>query len=1305
MNDDDFDDDYNYKLDYAQRMSRIHNEPGIFSPRFNHRAPRFHGNSQRLNQNFGSDSLRYKKQNKKRKKSPLRFNVRIDPIRQIETQYEYFPYDKTNPNHYTPNIKLKYDLKYQKSPKRHYQSPYRRRIHSTKSKSIQVRPYNIETLDDFYEYDPQEMRREDEFLYFKIFQLKSRYYEMWYQKWAKSNISKFRQDFKRFKEIKDEPYYKRTPEDKVKNEIFKRKARYKNDGSSALNSNLRGKYVSTSEQNSDIDSYATSSSIMEYVSDFFKKNDESQVPKLKFAQQSSLEPLDLSMPPIYDSENESDGPPMFIRTKLPFYKVNEPNEHDSEDPPLYFDDTSENDRFVKCINVNDDKPAVLLSSHKENVILQCDDHSIHIIEVSTENINIPENIPEQANSGIPNDLENAKSNVQSDSSLNNRNENSKEDMTQAIDGSNSNTNIDTQNQSNSVKSNNLDSEKIHMQSTSMKTDEINPEMENSNRQISEEKSNENINLDNSEQLNDDKKSSISDNSSALIKQNNNIESDPSQTKSGPHSNNEIILNLSQISINSMKSEDHSFQNNSKDKINNVNQQQSSNEIKEDIHSNSENMEQSVKYESQNHSVKGGLIQSNNSDKKDNDNEISSTEKSMNSFDFDHSENNSMESNPSSLFQNNGIKSDDESDGKISQNSSNSKKSNITVDLDSSKKGASDISDANDNMHIDISNDKKSSDFLDHENFDNANNSGIMNQKSDSLLESSSLNQTKDSNFFENDLNLSDLSSTQVGKQKPLDTNSFSQISKHSNTKLNYENQVSLNLNEDQSDTFKFLDDFTDSSKQNQSQKANLASNSKNYSESTDVFDIICDDLNINNKDLIDNMTFNHKKLNSRNSSEKSIDDKTKNGLNNSSSSNRKTNNKSSAKTTKNYKSQFNMDQSIHNLLNEDEFLNSNSSRSKKGSTIESNEDNQNKSRSKNSTTNLTHSIVSETSSSFKSESSDYFLSSQSEDNISSVEDNSSDDSKAYYNEKSSNNYYYKEPKSENQRNKKQAEREFSHEEFKKINEKDHIISDHNEDRLTLYYDQESQSESKKSISSEKDSDGVLTKKDKSLIDDLINKSKTSPLEGLGFLSSESDNYLANLDYDLNKSIKDSNMKKINEKFSDTGSPNKRKKKRSSMKSKIEADSDHFPLSSTQKGTTSKLEGIGFLSDDDDHAFNFEDSDNRLFELGHRIIHDTSDPIFISNFERKKYEDQKKIKPLNKAQTHELFGDFLESDSNSIDEHSNSSLLMNLSDDGDYYANDRKQEILKIPIKQPKIKHSSSEDDVVLIHIFDPENDK
>ena len=160
-----------------------------------------------------------------------------------------------------------------------------------------------------------------------------------------------------------------------------------------------------------------------------------------------------------------------------------------------------------------------------------------------------------------------------------------------------------------------------------------------------------------------------------------------------------------------------------------------------------------------------------------------------------------------------FKSDDESDGKISQNSSNSKKSNITVDIDSSKKGASDISDANDNMHIDISNDKKSSDFLDHENFDNANNSGIMNQKSDSLLESSSLNQTKDSNFFENDLNLSDLSSTQVGKQKPLDTNSFSQISKHSNTKLNYENQVSLNLNEDQSDTFKFLDDFTDSSKQ------------------------------------------------------------------------------------------------------------------------------------------------------------------------------------------------------------------------------------------------------------------------------------------------------------------------------------------------------------------------------------------------------------------------------------------------------------------------------------------------------------
>lgn len=120
------------------------------------------------------------------------------------------------------------------------------------------------------------------------------------------------------------------------------------------------------------------------------------------------------------------------------------------------------------------------------------------------------------------------------------------------------------------------------------------------------------------------------------------------------------------------------------------------------------------------------------------------------------------------------------------------------------------------------------------------------------------------------------------------------------------------------------------------------------------------------------------------------------------------------------------------------------------------------------------------------------------------------------------------------------------------------------------------------------------------------------------------------------------------------------------------------------------------------------SSEKLFPPGHRIIHNSSEPIFTSIFDEKNYKEKQEIKPLSKEESRKIFGrlvDFYDSD-DSYDQDISGNEKKNWlwSRKFDSSSTDKAFEIFEITKQRGRIKHSSS-DDAIVLHITDPEYDE
>lgn len=288
----------------------------------------------------------------RKKAHNLFFNNRIDPLAQIDTRFPTTQNSQLK-NKYSESPKTKskkfktkkdqtvseitsiispinYKIKNKKKKKLEY-NPY------LNSKYVQVNPRDIDNFDDIYIYDAKDQIQEQNFNDFKMFQLKSLYFDIWSNKWKRNNIKKIKMDLDYFTKLNNTLKQKETiiPEEEVARELYrlrKRKEKIKQNGFLNYNS-----------------------------SNFSDSNDSFEDANLiKFVQsQSSLESEnsidnELQTPPIYDSQNESDGPPLFFRNRLSYYqlKVGKNKKEEKPDPPLFFEDSSENERFFAAINCN-----------------------------------------------------------------------------------------------------------------------------------------------------------------------------------------------------------------------------------------------------------------------------------------------------------------------------------------------------------------------------------------------------------------------------------------------------------------------------------------------------------------------------------------------------------------------------------------------------------------------------------------------------------------------------------------------------------------------------------------------------------------------------------------------------------------------------------------------------------------------------------------------------------------------------------------------------------------------------------------
>ncbi|OHT15238.1 hypothetical protein TRFO_14265 [Tritrichomonas foetus] len=341
---------------------------------------------------------------KSRKKSPNRFNYRIDPTQIFEKQVHYTP----NPKYQYKNKKLISNPR-KKSPQKTFDQSKKA---GKKSISIQASPKKIdfEDLSESYKSDSsvfsdsqseqnsistrisvrseKQAEKIDHFLFFKQFQLKSRYYDIWYHRWLRKNVNNFKSDMNEYNTLSKAKNKVKKPEEKIENEIKRRKKRPEK-----VEKKLVGKIIESSDY-SNFSLFNEKNRSNNAEKDFVYHDTTDQVNFQFIQSQSSLESIDssiLSNPPIYDSENVSDGPPMFIKNRLPYYQVTEPEENSgNSDPPLFFDDSSENSRFIQAIQVNNEANNIVSferKSHPQTVILECDEASKQIIEACFDNEN------------------------------------------------------------------------------------------------------------------------------------------------------------------------------------------------------------------------------------------------------------------------------------------------------------------------------------------------------------------------------------------------------------------------------------------------------------------------------------------------------------------------------------------------------------------------------------------------------------------------------------------------------------------------------------------------------------------------------------------------------------------------------------------------------------------------------------------------------------------------------------------------------------------------------------------------------
>lgn len=207
----------------------------------------------------------------------------------------------------------------------------------SKTKMMQVTPNDFDFEKDS---NVNLVENENRLLYFKHFQLKSFYFACWQTRCLENDIENVSNKISLYKEMLTKPKIKKTPQEKASHEIQRIKSQSKNN-EVVLNST---KFAEIS----------TDSTLDEYPND--------------------SDPIysEFESPPIYDSSNNTnEGLPYAITKHLPSYQLPNANMNEEDDPPLFFEDSSERERFITMLNEsnekdNDQNPNILIENQSNS---------------------------------------------------------------------------------------------------------------------------------------------------------------------------------------------------------------------------------------------------------------------------------------------------------------------------------------------------------------------------------------------------------------------------------------------------------------------------------------------------------------------------------------------------------------------------------------------------------------------------------------------------------------------------------------------------------------------------------------------------------------------------------------------------------------------------------------------------------------------------------------------------------------------------------------------------------------------------